>query len=242
MRISSLFFHEDLLEQGIKAPVPLNLSAPHLAVFGSSGSGKTYCSKLLLAKAVKHLKASLLVGDYKGDRDFEFLLTQESFFRFDKVSAWFDEAIGLLENRQSRKDRSRALVIAYLDEMAAYLTMLDKQGREIRIRQLSRLLMLGRSFNIHVWISQQRPDSEYFGKSRENIHNSILLGSFSKEVLGMLLSDDQNEVSRKQGRGRGYLIEQGKPPIHIRVPTYDIFAVEEEILKGMYSKKEVAPP
>ena len=226
-----------LLRRGIYFPRSIDLKKPHLAVFGSSGSGKTYASQLLLAKAVLN-SAKLVVADFKGDLEFSFLDNQEHFYRFERVGLFFDFVSDtLLQNRQNGQDKSRSLIICFIDEMSAYFTMLDKKERDIRIRQLSRILMLGRSFNIHVWISQQRPDAEYFGKSRENIHNILLLGSFSKEVLNMLLSDEKDVVNRKQSRGKGYLISSGEATKEIIVPSYNVAKVQNKILEGMYESE-----
>lgn len=228
----------ELLRRGIYFPISIDLKKPHLAVFGSSGSGKTYASQLLLAKAVLN-SANLVVADFKGDLEFSFLAKQEHFYRFERVGLFFDFVSDtLLKNRQSGQDKSKSLIICFIDEMSAYFTMLEKKERDIRIRQLSRILMLGRSFNIHVWISQQRPDAEYFGKSRENIHNILLLGSFSKEVLNMLLSDDKDVVNRRQSRGKGYLISSGEATKEIVVPIYNIAKVQSKILEGMYKSSE----
>ena len=228
----------ELLKRGIHFPLSIELKKPHLAVFGSSGSGKTYASQLLLAKAVLN-SAKLVVADVKGDLEFSFLAKEEHFYRFERVGLFFDFVSDtLLQNRQNGQDKSRSLLICFIDEMSAYFTMLEKKERDVRIRQLSRILMLGRSFNIHVWISQQRPDAEYFGKSRENIHNILLLGSFSKEVLNMLLSDDKDVVNRRQSRGKGYLIRSGEATKEIVVPIYNVAKVQSKILEGMYKSSE----
>lgn len=228
----------ELLKRGIHFPLSIELKKPHLAVFGSSGSGKTYASQLLLAKAVLN-SAKLVVADFKGDLEFSFLAKEEHFYRFERVGLFFDFVSDtLLQNRQNGQDKSRSLLICFIDEMSAYFTMLEKKERDVRIRQLSRILMLGRSFNIHVWISQQRPDAEYFGKSRENIHNILLLGSFSKEVLNMLLSDDKDVVNRRQSRGKGYLIRSGEATKEIVVPIYNVAKVQSKILEGMYKSSE----
>lgn len=228
----------ELLKRGIHFPLSIELKKPHLAVFGSSGSGKTYASQLLLAKAVLN-SAKLVVADFKGDLEFSFLAKEEQFYRFERVGLFFDFVSDtLLQNRQNGQDKSRSLIICFIDEMSAYFTMLEKKERDVRIRQLSRILMLGRSFNIHLWISQQRPDAEYFGKSRENIHNILLLGSFSKEVLNMLLSDDKDVVNRRQSRGKGYLIRSGEATKEIVVPIYNVAKVQSKILEGMYKSSE----
>ena len=214
----------ELLKRGIHFPLPIDVKKPHLAIFGSSGSGKTYASQLLLAKAVLS-SAKLVVADFKGDLEFSFLENQEHFYRFERVGLFFDFVSDtLLKNRQSGQDESRSLIICFIDEMSAYFTMLEKKERDTRIRQLSRILMLGRSFNIHVWISQQRPDAEYFGKSRENIH--------------MLISDEKDVVNRKHSRGRGYLISSGEATKEIVVPIYNVAKVQSKILEGMYKSSE----
>jgi len=74
----------ELLSRGIYFPRSIDLKKPHLAIFGSSGSGKTYASQLFLAKAVLN-SAKLVVADFKGDLEFSFLENQEHFYRFERL-------------------------------------------------------------------------------------------------------------------------------------------------------------
>ncbi|WP_455145339.1 type IV secretory system conjugative DNA transfer family protein [Streptococcus constellatus] len=228
------FLSKKALDLGIHSPAPLPLiSPPHLACFGTSGSGKTYASKLLLAKISKYFNSCCVIADYKSDIDFEFLKNEDFCFRYREVGRWFDLGIHLLSNRQLGIDPLRIPIVLFQDEMAAYLTSLTKKERDERIHQLSQLLMLGRSFNIFVWISQQRPDSEYFGKARDNIGSKIVLGKISKEVLNMVFPDNKEEVTAQNPRGIGYVTIDGRGTEQIVCPKYNVAKAEQTILQAV---------
>jgi chromosomal replication initiation ATPase DnaA len=52
---------------------------PHMVIFGSTGSGKTYLLKILLGRIGLHIpNAELIICDYKSDEDFSFLDNSEN--------------------------------------------------------------------------------------------------------------------------------------------------------------------
>lgn len=195
---------------------------PHILIVGTTGSGKTYAAKLLLARLSRSFPESkIVIADYKGDKDFSFLNGQKGFFRFNACGKWFDYAIELLEYRQAslREGDYIEPMIFFFDELAAYLTSLDKKEETLRLGQLQQLLMLGRSFDIHIIISQQRPDAAYFGRARDNFSVVISLGALSKEVVGMLFSEYADLLKRNLKRGFGYALIDGVGLKRIIVPT-----------------------
>jgi len=202
-----------------------------MLVFGSTGSGKTYLVRLLLARIGLYLPdASVTLCDFKAD-DFRFCKGAPNYFEFLQCSDGLQHFYDEFEQRQSGQDTSRSFKLLLFDEWASFLTMLDKKEAESARNKLSTLLMLGRSFNIHVLISQQRADAEYFAKSRDNFSIVIALGNISKESA-LMFNFDRNNMTAVLGRGYGYMLSSGTKMKAIKVPTVrDHMKVERYIRK-----------
>lgn len=84
-----------------------------------------------------------------------------------------------------------------------------KKSAEAAKAKLATLLMLGRSFNVHVLISQQRPDAEYFSKARDNFNVVIALGNLSKEAVNMFSGFDKDAMEPVSSIGSGYILTNG---------------------------------
>ena len=194
-------------------------AAPHVAISGITGTGKTYLVKLLLARISKHIsEATLTVCDFKGDKDFSFLKASKRFYRFAECLNGFNQFYEhFLQTQKSGMAEGFHLLL--FDEWASFLNFLDKKEAEEAKKKLSSLLMLGRSFDFHIMLSQQRLDAESFAKSRDNFNLQILLGNPSKEVAGMLFNDYKDQLSNDRTRGTGYMLTNGTDFQKIIVPT-----------------------
>ena len=150
----SLFLNELYLSYGICQYVHWDTAkAPHIVIFGATGSGKTYATKLLLGRVAKHCPtANLFVCDFKGDDDFAFLEGTDHFYRFLDCEKGLSDFYDRFEQRQSGKDEERSFLLLFIDEWASYILNLDKKKAEEEKKKLAMLLMLGRSFNVHVLI------------------------------------------------------------------------------------------
>lgn len=186
-----LLLNEKYLQCGIEQYVTWNPDkAPHMVVFGATGSGKTYCTKLILARVSKMIKDSqFYICDLKGDNDFSYLNGTDRFFRFMDCEKCLDTIWQVLQKRQSGELNDRNMLIFFFDEWASYILNMDKKKAEEEKNKLATLLMLGRSFNIHVMISQQRVDASYFNAARGNFNYVISLGNLSYQGNKMFYSD-----------------------------------------------------
>lgn len=213
-----ILLNEGYLKFGVASYISwLPSKAPHMVIFGATGSGKTYFTKLLLGKIVSHVPNSqLFVCDYKGDDDFAFLNGCERFSRFDEcnVSTFYER----LRARQSGEDASRNMLVLFFDEYASYICNLEKKAAESEKRKLASILMQGRSFRVHCIIGLQRPDSQFL-ESRENFSVAIGLGNLSKESRQMLFSEFKDEMQPDRKQGTGYMLTNGTDFQAVQVPT-----------------------
>lgn len=231
-----LGFDSSFFQSGVKAALNWDyVHNPHMLVFGSTGSGKTYFVKLLLAKIGLYLpRSEVTICDFKAD-DFKFLSDSDNYFDFMRCTDGFNDFYNTFLNRQQRNDSCRDFRLLMFDEWASYLNMLDKKEAEAAKNKLATLLMLGRSFNVHVLISQQRADASYFSTARDNFSAVVALGNISKESKQMFFSDFKDEM-QPCGLGEGYVLFNGVELKRLIVPT-----VRNERKLNFYISKSLKP-
>lgn len=121
------------------------------------------------------------------------------------------------------------------DEWSAYLDGLDeKKHMEAQRKKLGQLLRLGRSFNYHVILGQQRMDSSYFQGFRENFNLVIGPSNFSRESRDMFFSEYKDQILPNRTRGTGYMTVNGADFTPIAVPKVnDLDKLHRTILAGV---------
>jgi DNA segregation ATPase FtsK/SpoIIIE-like protein len=219
-----LFIREDYLKYGLSKDLYTIWNtdkAPHSVLFGMTGSGKTYATKLILGRISIHCPDSqFYICDFKGDSDFSFLNRENRFYRFLECEKGLDDFYKQFQKRQSGEDQRRNFLLICFDEWASYvLSNGDKKKSEEEKRKLATLLMLGRSFNIHVLISQQRVDASYFNAARDNFNIVISLSNLSSEGKDMMFKEFKDQMKPDRKQGTGYMITNGADFTPIVVPT-----------------------
>lgn len=216
----TIAYNNEYLSYGVKKPIKWDTSkAPHIVIIGSTGSGKTYFSKFLLGKiSLYHPDTELTVCDFKGDDDFIFLSKCLNFYRYDNCIEGFNQFFLKFRNRQSNKDKSRNALVLFFDEWASYCNSQEKKKVEEEKKKLATLLMLGRSFNVHVILSQQRADASYFSSARDNFNLVVGLGNLSEESKNMLFHSFKEDIKPDRKQGTGYIIQNGSNLESIIVP------------------------
>lgn len=181
----------------------------HMLLCGPTGSGKTYALKNILVDAGRVDYVRLHLCDFKND-DFKFAEGAPRYYGFKACAQGLNDFYEAFEARQSGADDMRFPLFLVFDEWGAYLSTLDKKQAEAEKAKLSTLLMLGRSFNVHVVISQQRADAEYFAKARDNFGAILGMGELSKEAKEMLFSEVKEHMRPVETPGIGHFLQGAK--------------------------------
>ena len=143
----------------------------------------------------------------KGIRIFPFSQVQKDFIVTQNVKKdWI--IYNCFLNRQSGKDNNRNFLLLVWDEWASYILSLDKKVAEEEKKKLAILLMLGRSFNVHVLLCMQRLDVAYI-QSRDCINLVMAMGNLSEEGKEMMFHDYKKQMEPNRRQGTGYLTING---------------------------------
>lgn len=214
-----LGINEKLWACGVRKNLLWDFSSnSHILVIGGTGSGKTYAIVALLSSIALHIPQSrLTICDYKAI-DFTFLDGCENYYYFNNCFEGLKNFFECFEARQQRIDTSKDFRLLVFDEWVSFINNLDKQKADEAKKMLSTLLMLGRAFNVHVLICQQRADAKYFDSARDNFDIILAMGNLSKEGKNMFFSDYKDDISRDRKRGTGYIYIDGVGLKKILIP------------------------
>lgn len=234
-----LFVNEISLEIGYPIYIIWDFDKiPHMIIIGGTGSGKSYFLKLLLGRLSKYEKESqVFICDFKGDTDLIFLESTKNFYRYLDCKKGLEEFYKLFQARQSGSDLQRHPVFLAFDEWASYINSFPSKKEMDEAKQiLSNLLMLGRSFNVHIIISQQRADAQYFNTARDNFGIVIGLGNLSEESKKMFFNDYKDEIESDRRIGTGYVLENGMNLQKIVVPKISDMKKLEDAIKEVVNR------
>lgn len=209
--------NSELLSYGVIRPVYVTpFNPPHICICGASGSGKTFLEAQLLARLAEHKDYGLIFSDFKGI-DFPYLMRCPAYYPHMGVGTALDYITAEMNRRMSNPLPYYKPIFCVFDEWSGYLNLLDRKGQDEAKKKLSALLMLARGASICIVLVMQRMDASNFGSSRDNIGHIICMGSQSEEAKRMI-SPDYKDMLLPQGRGKGYLVSDGRLPIPVTVP------------------------
>ncbi|WMJ85158.1 AAA family ATPase [Oscillospiraceae bacterium LTW-04] len=206
---------------------PLMIPWALIMLVGQSGSGKSYCGLLLMAQlAIALPDTKLFVLDYKGAEEFDWLRSVEGsrYYYYTQCVEGLAKVHGILRQRLEG-DRDRHPVFVFIDEynsMILHLLAHDKKQASICQSQLNDILFMGRSLQVGVICSCQRPDATVLPSgSRDQFAVRISLSTLSREAKEMVFGDAKEQIPEDftGGQSRGFMLTDGKPLRQIRVPT-----------------------
>lgn len=202
-----ILYDDELLKLGFEKEIMWEPDkAPHMIIIGTTGSGKTYLSKTICGKiAIYEKDSEIFVCDFKGDDDFAFLQGSQNFYRFTECAEGLNAFYERFLKRQKGVDKARNMLALFFDEWASYLTFIDKKQAEQEKNKMSLLLLLSRSFNLHIIISQARADAQYFGTVRDCLNVVIGLHNLSETSKEMMFNEFRHEMLPDRTRGTGYM-------------------------------------
>lgn len=236
MRAIKLFLDEFLFKLGIKKYVEWCDNVAHISVSGTTGTGKTVAIKIIILSALFSNPGTVFyILDYKGDKDYMFLDGYEHYYRFDKVAQGFEAFHKMLLDRQQHMNGDEPEAFLLFEEYASFLNSFTvKKEQDTYKTMMATLLMLARSFKMHVILSSQRLSADMFQSTRDNFGIVTVLGNPSKEVVSMLFSDFAEKIDNSRERGTGYVLINGAEFKKICVPYIkDMTWLETQIVKRL---------
>lgn len=214
-------------EMGVREPISIDITTQascSMLLTGMSGSGKTYAEMRILALLAKrNAKAIFYFGDFKQDDSFSYLRGLPRYFPYKRTIEALDIVYEHLQRRMSGEDNERKEIFFFWDEYVANILSLlqeDKRLATTVMNKVSELLMLGRSMNIRVILTCQRPDAVVFPQgSRQNFGMIMILGTPFSSIIKMLVPDHADEIGERIFRqGEGMLLIDGSILHFVKVP------------------------
>ena len=218
--------------------VPLYVDAeksPHGTICGSSGSGKSYLTLMLLRNLLVEYQNDIKLWfmDFKNSSDFSFMNEYAHYY------AGVDCAEGLENFYQEYlqvKDGSiidGKLRIMIFDEWAGFQIWQTHQNKKLAEQYkgyLLEILLMGRSMLCGAWVIMQRNDAKFI-EGREQMFFTIVLGKMSKELKQMILQGEELEQRDVYSCGEGIIRMDSIGTKFIKVPKLrDTDLVKQQIL------------
>lgn len=190
---------------------------PHFLIVGTTGTGKTYFFRLLIGKIILNdVNAQIILCNFKYDNNLNF----EKSYDYKDVKKGLDKFINMFEYRLANHKSENNIYLVF-DEMAAFILSLDNKETKFYKDKIAQILMLGRSFRVHLITTMQRADAKFFSDgARDNYSIRLGLGRLSAESRRMLFPDTESDYFKNfnGGQGSGFLYKDGHELEEIIVP------------------------
>lgn len=238
-----------ILNNNSKSSIPLMVGLSldveniiHLAVSGSSGSGKSYLTEYLI-RTLKNITDDITLVDPKLSRIYklgkELNINVLSPEKGDNLNSFILQVNELLGKQIEKIYRRQELLLndnkatfehtfIVIDELLALVQGSSKKARDIFAQLLGTIALLGRETKVHLLLISQRFDATAFGGNlavREQINCSILLGEINSNTAQFLFPNaNVDNIVVPSGIGTGIIkIIDGKHEANIMpflAPTY----------------------
>jgi hypothetical protein len=208
----------------------------NLLCVGRTGAGKSYALLTILYLFARFKIANITICDFKKSSFAQFEDTS-NFYGYEEVPEGIREFYKEFDERLKANDEQRnsEIKVLLIDEYGALISSRDKKEADELKTMVANMLFMGRSLGIVVLIGIQRADSEHFkAGARDQFAAILALGNLSKEQKNMLFADYKEEMTTKNGRGRGYLLIDGKGVERVKIARIRNFdALNEGIREAM---------
>lgn len=200
---------------------------PHALIAGSSGSGKTYALKNLLANLVGTYspdQLNLLIGDMSGDLNMfssvphlSYQIVNEPEILLKVMLALHDELERRIKLKNAPEYHLLPKIVCVIDEFTTFISELelsDKKHSNLLVKTINDILQRGRHASIHLILATHNPTKESIKISTcniptrlvfrvANINNSVIaLGKKGAESLkgnGDMLFSMNGDIKHLQG-------------------------------------------
>jgi len=212
---------------------------PHALICGVTGKGKTYLLAYFI-KVFSLIKADVRILDPKIS-DLSYL---ERIFK-EKVASSPGEIARVLrevtEKMNERyiqfkklsnygfgkdyKDYGYKPIVVVFDEVAAFVSAIDKKTAGEINNRMSEIILKGRQAGIFMILTTQRPDADVIKTSiRDQLGLRVALGEMSKTGYSMVFGSEFNNLElNSYTPGDGYIMMDGthNKPIRFQSPYFD---------------------
>lgn len=228
--------YQDWYEKSLKILVTIDLRThPHLLLYGSSGSGKSYALRYYVAQLfLKRQHYELWVADFKNSKDFCSLASKQDVHYASGDNVYnmildYYEKFDTVRRGEIQVNRHQILILDEYPALVQALAIEDKKKAEHIKLLITSLLMLGRELGkepqinqFPIFITCQRPDASLFsgitGGGRENFMNVVALGNLSSQAKSMLSATPMNLPNTIYHQGEGVCLIAGRSMTEIIVP------------------------
>ena len=195
---------------------------PHALLVGGTGSGKTTLLKNMLAQFIyRDKEAEIYLATYKPRcEDFSNIMESPHFGDYSHCQEVFHRFYERFLDRLNGSDKTRHMLLLFIDEWVGFLLSLDKKEQDQVVGQMGQIVMLGRSLNVQAILAMQRPDAVFFRNgARDNFNLIIGMGNMSGDGKRMIFpSDCIDQLQPVTEIGTGYALIGGYDIYRIRVP------------------------
>lgn len=157
----------------------------HLAISGSSGSGKSYFLEYLI-RCIRKITDDIIAVDPKRGANLNSFITEVNEVLGDAINKIYERQEFLLNNPNAPLKRTYIII----DELLALVQGSSKQARDTFAQLLGTVALLGRATKVSLILVSQRFDATAFGGNlavREQINCSIILGEINTNTTQFLL-------------------------------------------------------
>lgn len=192
------------------------ISSPHLLLGGESGSGKSRVLYGLIYKCLRETtKDNIFICDGKGEelyRVSNYLLELPNVGRTsEEIFDYIKDVENIMDRRHHGIEENQSPVFLVVDEFAALRISMNKKEFEDLNNSLKRIILMGRSSNVHLIMALQRAETSVIdGAIRDNFAVRIGMKNLSVENFKMVFGVSKDESILKRKKGQGYISIDGE--------------------------------